>query len=130
MNFLAFFSRKSLLIWIGVCTCLFCIISCSSENEEELFPAPMVLEDISYLTNIEPILQNNCYGCHSMANSVNGGEHVLEGYTELKKFVDQEKLLGVIRYEDGFSQMPPFGMLSATQIETIEVWIEEGALDN
>ncbi len=130
MNFLALFSKKFIWVWMTFSACFLLVASCSSDNEEDLFPAPMVLEDISYANDVTPILSNNCYGCHSSATAVNGGGHILEGYTELQSYVDGGTLLSVIKHEDGVSAMPPFGMLSEIQISTIEIWIEEGALDN
>jgi hypothetical protein len=103
---------------------------CYYDVEEELYP------DItcdtaarSYSTHIVPILQNNCYVCHSQA--ANLGNVTLEGYNNLKTYVNSGKLLGAIKHQQGFQPMPQGQpQLADCSIAQIEAWITDGALDN
>lgn len=122
------FPKSAFSIVLIFLSLFFFMVACSSDNEEDLF-AGQTLETASYADNVVPILQNNCYGCHSAANSASGAGHVLEGYTELTKY-ENDLLLSLINQEEGFSAMPPFGKLSDNDIAIIQQWIDEGALDN
>jgi len=104
--------------------------SCYYDNEEELYPEDTCkTDDMSYSNDIVPILEDNCYSCHDQAN--NQGGVTLEGYSNLKAYVDNGKLLGAIKHEPGFSEMPQDEpQLEQCQIDKIEAWIDQGALDN
>jgi hypothetical protein len=104
--------------------------ACYYDVEEEIYP---ILEcdtqNVSYSGVVLNIISNNCYSCHD-ANS-NFGNVTLEGYTALKTYVDNGKLLGVIRHEAGFSPMPQNQpQLVECNIAKIEAWIDAGAPDN
>jgi len=106
------------------------LVSCSSDVEEELYPTTdCQVEDMSYLTDILPIIDTNCYQCHNAAN--NFGGITLEGYDALKIFADNGQLLGVIRHESGFSFMPQGEpKLLDCEIEKIAAWIDQGTMNN
>ena len=98
--------------------------------EEELYPTTECeTNGITYSGIILPIIENNCYSCHDAAN--NFGGITLEGYTQLKSYVDNGSLLGVIRHDSGFSPMPKnLAKLLDCEIAKIETWINNGAPDN
>lgn len=106
------------------------VSACYYDVEEEIYPT---LEcntlNINYSEEVLSIISNNCYICHSAAS--NFGNVTLEGYTALKTYVDNGRLLGVIRHESGFSPMPKNQpQLVECDIAKIETWINEGALNN
>ena len=103
---------------------------CYYDNEEELYPTDTCnTSDMSYSADVLPILEDNCYSCHNQAG--NQGGITLEGYSNLKTYVDNGKLLGAIKHEDGFSAMPQGEpQLAECQIAKIEAWIDQGASDN
>ena len=106
--------------------------SCYYDNEEELYP-PVTCEttNMSLQSDIAPILNQNCYRCHSTANSPSNSGINLEEYNELIKYVNNGELLGAIKHESGFSPMPKDGgKLSNCDIAKIESWVLAGALDN
>ena len=109
--------------------CLF-FSSCYYDVEEELYPdVNCDVENVGYTDTVIPILQTNCYSCHDAAN--NFGGITLEGYVQLKKYVENDQLLGVIRHETGYSPMPKNApQLLECEIEKIEVWINNGAPNN
>lgn len=105
--------------------------SCYYDVAEELYPADCITDNMSYTANIIPIIQSNCYTCHSVSAGPDNGNIILEGYSEIKKYVDSGQLLGAIKWESGYSRMPQdASQLSECNIAKIESWIDDGALDN
>ncbi len=121
--------KNSVSLYIFIMVSLI-FTSCYYDNEEELYPEDTCkTDDMSYSNDIVPILEDNCYSCHDQAN--NQGGVTLEGYSNLKAYVDNGKLLGAIKHEPGFSEMPQDEpQLEQCQIDKIEAWIDQGALDN
>ncbi|NUM31937.1 MAG: hypothetical protein HUU47_06400 [Bacteroidetes bacterium] len=107
--------------------------SCYYDVEEELYPTNISKCDTTNTklsTKIKPILIKNCYVCHSVSNSINlGGNIDLETYTELKKYVDNSKLLMSIKHQSGVWSMPKGTSykIPACDINKIEYWIKIGA---
>jgi hypothetical protein len=85
---------------------------------------------MSYQMNIEPILRQNCYVCHSAA--VNTANITLEGHSQLiKHTTGSGRLLGAIKHQSGFSKMPKnASKLLACDIAKIEQWIQDGSPNN
>ena len=106
------------------------VSSCYYDSEEKLYPATdCVTTNMSYQANIAPILQTNCYVCHSAA--VNSGNVTLDSYTEVMKHVNSVKLLGAIRHDTGFKAMPQNApKLAGCDISKIEHWISDGSANN
>lgn len=106
------------------------VSGCYYDNEEELYPGNIcITENMSYTNNVLVILENNCYTCHDQTS--NQGGVTLEGYANLKTYVDNGKLLGAIKHLPGFPQMPDGRpKLGQCQIDKIEAWINQGALNN
>jgi hypothetical protein len=106
------------------------LAGCYYDIEEEIYPSVGCnLENISFTNTIIPILESNCYQCHDAAN--NNGGITLEGYSQLKRFVDNGQFLGVVRHEAGFSPMPKnSAKLLDCEIEKIEQWVTDGAPNN
>lgn len=104
--------------------------SCYYDVEEEIYPTTECTKaDMSFQTDILPILEDNCYECHDAAN--NFGGITLEGHNQLKTYVNNGELLGVIKHESGFSPMPKNATkLLDCEIEKIEAWIIDGAPNN
>ncbi len=120
---------KNNIIQIFVLILVSALSSCSSDSEEDLFNQ-VEIKDISFSEQIVPLVETNCYGCHSMADSANGAGIVLEGYDNIKTQIEANKFLEVLTGANGLSLMPPFGQLSETQIQIVEQWITEGAQNN
>ena len=112
-------------IWLVAVLC-----GCYYDVESVLYPEEQCnTANLTYATDIEPILQHNCYSCHRA--DVNNGNVTLEGYTELKKYVTNGKLLGAIRHDSGYQPMPKnAAKLGNCEIAKIEQWVNEGALNN
>lgn len=122
-NFVSFF------LLLSVFFSLF-LASCEWKNEEEEFG--IVVCDTSQVTlsgTVKPILQTNCYSCHSSAAASSFGAGInLEDYTALKDRASSPSFLGSMKHSSGFSPMPRGAeKISACNIRLIETWIKNGA---
>ncbi len=104
--------------------------ACYYDSAENLYPSTeCVTTNMSYQTNVAPILQHNCYVCHSAA--VNNGNVTLDSYDEVIKHVNSGKLLGSIKQDPSFIPMPQNALkLASCDISKIEHWITDGAANN
>lgn len=84
---------------------------------------------MKYSTNVQPLLQSSCVGCHN-SSSLGGGID-LTTYANVKTQVTNGKLMGSINWSTGYSAMPKGGQkLSSCKINQIQKWITAGALNN
>ena len=70
------------------------------------------------------LMQKYCTGCHSSSNP--GGGIVIAGYDDLVTLAGEGSLMGSIRYESGYSNMPPNRQLSECNITLLQKWIDDG----
>jgi len=90
--------------------------------------------NVTFSENILPIIQNNCYGCHSGANP-NGGIS-LTNYTEIVAAGSiplgiAGSLIGSVTWASGNIPMPDNGpQLADCDLAQIRKWIEDGMPDN
>jgi cytochrome c5 len=85
---------------------------------------------MKFAANVKPILQANCYACHSNANYAVSGVK-LEDYADVKGHADDGMLMGVITHAPGYPAMPQSGgKLSDCNINKIQAWINRGAQNN
>ena len=78
---------------------------------------------LTFDDHIFPILDLHCRNgsCHGR----------FDDYDKVKKFVDNDKLLGSIQHKDGYSNMPKDSdKLADSLIITISCWIQDGARKN
>ena len=88
---------------------------------------------IQFSTQVWPAIQNNCTGCHNSSQSTGGVN--LDSYQQVKYYSETLHngtpiIVGVIKYINGFSNMPPSGKLDDCTIRKIELWIDQGKADN
>ncbi|RMG79753.1 MAG: hypothetical protein D6707_07600 [Bacteroidetes bacterium] len=85
---------------------------------------------VSFANDIQPILNNNCTGCHN-SNSASGNPPViLDNYNDVKTVADNGRLLGAVTGASGYAAMPPSGSLPQCDINKIKSWINNGAANN
>lgn len=85
--------------------------------------------NVTFAGTIQPLVNNYCKGCHNAASA--GGGYNFESYSGVNSAVVANRLLGAIRHESGYQAMPQGGSkLSDCQIREVEIWIENGALNN
>jgi len=127
--------KKQKLIFISLIAIAVIITGCFNDSEEKLYGQPNITCDttaMSYTQDIVPIIDAYCITCHNQSNAASiGGNVVLEGYTDLKVYVDNGLLLSSVSQDGNASPMPKGGSkLSDCEIEKIAAWITAGSLDN
>ncbi len=82
----------------------------------------------AYASNIAPIMNTYCVGCHNTASSAGG---MLTNYASVKNAAVNGRLIGNITHAAGYKPMPPSGTgLSACQIAQIKNWVATGTPNN
>ncbi len=111
---------------------LLALNGCYYDVEETLYPAdlnPCDTANVTYTGTIQPMLQQNCYSCHS--DAANLGSVSVEGYDNVLALVNDGRLVGTVNYQSGFSPMPSDApKLSDCNLLKIDAWISHGALNN
>ena len=108
--------------------CAVSLNSCYYDVEEELYAASDCdSSTVRYSVEVTEILTNyGCLTCHSDLAALD-----LNGYADLKVYVDNGVLLGSLNHDVGFRPMPDNGpKISVCDLNRIKKWIREGALDN
>lgn len=114
--------------------------SCYYDNMEELYvkdpsdttAACDTLSVMSFATHIQPILSSQCSNnnnsCHGALSTVLN----LSDYAGVKGAADAGKLVGVITWASGFSQMPKgsTSKIDECSIGKIKKWVAAGAPNN
>ncbi|NUO03164.1 MAG: hypothetical protein HUU01_21345 [Saprospiraceae bacterium] len=86
-------------------------------------------QNMSFATNIRPIIQNNCQGCHS-GTAPSGGIN-LSTYNGVAAVATNGRLYGAIARQPGFVAMPFGGnQLPQCSIDKIKAWIDAGVPNN
>jgi hypothetical protein len=123
--------KNYLLITLILCSSL---VSCTKDKTKpiiEVKPTLFTLDSsyiVSYANDVQPILDANCTSCHAPTESVS--YIPLHNYEAVKNQCPNP-LLGVIKHEAGFSNMP----LSQPQLDNdiislIESWVDNGFPNN
>ena len=88
-----------------------------------------IITNVSFSEVVVPILEENCYGCHSGNNPSSGIP--LDSYEAIKQQVANQKLYGSIARLPDYIPMPlNKDPLPECEINQIKAWIDEGALNN
>lgn len=113
------------------------ISGCYYDKSEELYPTTPVgggscdTSNVTYSSTITGIAGTYCAvsGCHN-SSTVAGG-YDLSVYSGWKQTVDNNRLLGSINHQSGFSAMPKnSNKLSDCQIAQVTAWVNKGAQNN
>ena len=98
---------------------------CYYDVEEELYPV-VVVDSATYTTDIRPIINASCAisGCH-----IPGGTGVgdFTSYEGVKLKVDQGSFRTRVLDQ---RNMPPGFALIGSDLQKIEIWLNDGALNN
>ncbi|XOV94720.1 MAG: hypothetical protein ACFHWX_08450 [Bacteroidota bacterium] len=121
-------------VFIGLFLGMLCV-SCTWENEEVLYSNTIEncnINVVTYSNDVVPLLDFNCNGCHShQSASALGDNIVLDDYTLLINYVKNDRLMGSVMHSKGYNPMPKSGpKLTICEIETLQKWIDNGALNN
>jgi len=123
---------KNLITYMIASLTVIFLSGCYYDVAEELYPPSDTFCDttnITYSAKVLPLIQNNCYSCHS--GSAPSANVSLDSYAGVKAQADNGKLIGTISHASGFSPMPQGGnKLSSCEISTIQTWINNGTQNN
>jgi len=117
--------RTTLLIFT---LAIYFLQGCYYDIEQELYPSGGCnTANMSYATDIVPILENNgCIACHGDLASLD-----INGYADLKIYVDNGRLMGSINQLSGFRAMPDNQpKINQCEIDKLQAWIDAGAPNN
>jgi len=115
---------------VAVMLIVLVISGCYYDKYEEIDP----LAQVSFTNDIQPIFDNHCTSCHptlvaspdlspgNSYNSVSNGVYIIAN--DINASILYQRILG------NPSIMPPGGSLSASEINLVKSWIEQGALNN
>lgn len=115
------------LVLVSLCLLL---SSCYYDTKEELYqfiqPVECDVTTAAYAADIIPIMEQHCYRCHR--DERQDGNVNLQGYNNIKIYVDDGSLFGTTNHEAGYPVMPTNGIkIPACQIEVLRLWIDQGA---
>lgn len=95
---------------------------------------------VSYHSCVKPILQSNCYSCHSDSASAGGSAGFdIEDFSQLKFYLNYyyhndsvygSKFMRAIEHKSGVLVMPPSYKIPDSSIAIIRSWIRLGAPDS
>ncbi len=80
--------------------------------------------NVTFTATIWPMMQNYCTGCHSAGSP--GGGIAITGYGDLVTLAGDGSLMGSVRYESAYSNMPTNQPLSECNINLLQKWIDDG----
>jgi hypothetical protein len=125
---------KRLIIYFSVITFfLLLFVSCYYDNEEALYPTLNTSCDtinVTFSGVITPILNNNCFSCHSNSTAAGNGNNIpLQNYADVVSRV--ASVIGSIKHTGSYSPMPKNGgTISSCALSQFEIWIKKGMLNN
>ena len=115
--------NKKILVTISIALLVFSFTSCYYDKKELVYPlntTPCDTSAVTYNNQVQGILANKCYACHS-GNAVNGGGVPLDSYSNA--VTHSSHILENV--ESGF--MPQGGpKLDACSIAQIRTWVRSG----
>src|SRR4249920_2155787 len=93
--------KKEIILFFSCC--LFIVFTgCTNDKADVIYPAPSC--DTSFISldsNLTPIMEANCFSCHSAENApINGGFYNLEDTSTLKEAVLSGELISAIKHDD------------------------------
>ncbi len=127
---------KSIVLTLLVTCCVTFLVSCSyNKNElpepiEETTPVPTPTTNqntITYTSHVKVMMDDNCVVCHSASGT--NQQPFLTTYTQVKTQADAGRILARAINGSGNGPMPPSGLMSQTTLDTLQMWLDQGALE-
>jgi hypothetical protein len=112
---------------------LLILVSCYYDNEEVLYPQISTSCDttnVTFSATVVPIMNNNCYSCHSNKTAASYGNNIrLEYYSDVVSHMD--RVTGSVKHLSGFSPMPKTGgSIKTCSINQLDIWVRNGMPNN
>jgi cytochrome c5 len=104
---------------------VFSFFACTYNKKELPAPEDVVVDpnapSITYTNFTKNVMDNNCVSCH-----FSGGQTpFLTSYSEVQSVASRIK----VRAIDGSpTAMPPSGLMPQTTLDTLQMWLDQGAL--
>jgi len=114
------------------------MMATSCYYDEVPYEAPVgpLPETVSYKTDIQPLWEENCIGCHKTGATKPDltSANSYAALTTANKYVVPSDAASSLLYKsligEGAQPMPTNGKLSASKIALVEKWINDGAKNN
>lgn len=103
------------------------LYSCFNDNEEELYgPVSCDVSNVTYSNDVSAIINNSCAttGCHVSGGTGPGN---FTEYNQLKITVDNGTFENRVLIQ---KTMPPSTPLSDCELQLLQAWLDDGALQN
>lgn len=86
--------------------------------------------DVSFASNVRPIFELHCLGCHT-GSAASGGGIPFDTHAQVATYANNGFLIGALTHMPGFTAMPVGqAQLNDCKIATIINWINEGTQNN
>ena len=110
------------------------LAGCYYDTEERLYPtisSPCDDTVVTFSSTVTTIL-HSCQTCHSNSNATSsGGGYKIQNYADVVTLINNGKLMGSIRHDNGFIAMPQGGgKLSDCEISQLQKWIDNKTPNN
>ena len=125
--------KSRIKLWTGIALAgILLLPACVWDNLEDLHPDTQECDtsSVSFSMDIQPILSNNCFSCHSNVNAPSfGGGLSFEDHADVS--ANSDRIKGAINHNEGFLAMPQGGdKLDPCSIMKFEAWVSAGTPDN
>jgi uncharacterized membrane protein len=111
---------------------VFVLNACLQDKQAVLRPkscSTLPNSQVSFTKDIFPIIKINCLQCHDAKNHFGG--IVIENYTQIAESGKSGELYNTIQItSNGKAYMPKGGRLMDCEIDLIQAWVKQGALNN
>jgi len=108
---------------------LVALVALSSCEKDKVSVSVVCDSEMSYQSDIQPLLQMNCAvtGCHTSPNPAGGFDWTSLAVVQS----NSQKMLDAMRHSPGITAMPFLGTkLQDSLINKFECWVVQGSLDN
>lgn len=104
------------------------ITSCYNDNEEDLYLGGDVCDttNVTYTNSVAPVFAANCNSCHNAASPAGG--IATDTYADVKN--NYESIRSAINRTDGTAMPKGGNKLTSCELKKIDVWINQGMLNN
>jgi hypothetical protein len=114
------------------------LAGCYNDKADQLYPEPGTptgpacdTAAVSFTNTVKPILKQYCTDPNCHIGNGTTGSYLLNTHAGVMSSVNNNRLLGAIRQENGFVAMPQgSAKLSDCDINKITAWVNQGALNN
>lgn len=103
------------------------LFNCSNDSNDDLIgtPDPDPIAKVTYVADVKPIIDGNCISCHGNPTT-QGAPFSLTTYTQVSSRVNNI----INRINNSSSPMPPTGLMPQNLRDLVQLWKDDGLLEN